>query len=404
MSHSQIKSLIIRELSVLLAFNSSDRPWHLPLAAALAISLPIFISAYLGQLTMGIQASLGAMIILNLPSSESICQRQLTLLGCGLAMSASFGLGLVAHNFAPFKLAIFAIITLMLVLAGRYWKMPPPGTLFMMMAAAIALFMPVALKDIPAKVAVVASGSAFAWVMGLLYSMVVLRQRTQWSTQPKRSAETTNTPVTAKSVTTDAQVTHTDRTTKPILSALTSHYQPGLFLEAAIVTLFVVLALAVALILKLSHPYWVPVSCFIIMQGMHLRTMWVKQLHRSIGTAIGIVVAWFLLALSLPPMGVAMAIFCMMCWIETVIVRHYGLAVIMITPLTIFIAEYGSGHSFSSVEDGYVVYQALMQSRLLDTVLGCLIALLGGVLMHANWVRERLLTLETSLIERFTRS
>lgn len=44
-----------------------------------------------------------------------------------------------------------------------------------------------------------------------------------------------------------------------------------------------------------------------------------------------------LLSLSLSNLGVAVAIFLMFVWIKIIIVRHYALAVIMITPLTIFL-------------------------------------------------------------------
>lgn len=333
--------------------------------AAITISSPIFVGVLFGQLALGIQASLGAMIVLNIPISGSLWRRQVTMLLCGLAMSASFGLGLLAQNAPLFRLPIFAIVTFALVVSGRYWRLPPPAGLFMMMAAAIALFMPVPLSQVIAKVGIVAAGSSFAFLMALLYNRLIMTAR------PKSSEEN---PKAKRAI----------------------GYDPALLTESIIVTSFVVLALAAALLLDLSHPYWVPVSCFIIMQGMQLRTMWIKQLHRLIGTAVGIIVAWFLLSLSLSPIGVAIAIFLMMFWIETMVVRHYGLAVLIITPLTIFIAEFGGGHPAQGA--GYLVYQNLISARLLDTALGCLIALLGGLFMHSKHIRQRLVNIESRLL------
>lgn len=68
-------------------------------------------------------------------------------------------------------------------------------------------------------------------------------------------------------------------------------YQLGMVTESLIVSAFVVLSLEVALWLDMPYPYWVPVSCYVIMQGMQLRTMWIKQLHRILGTGIGVFVA-----------------------------------------------------------------------------------------------------------------
>ena len=408
MASSNLSSRLYRELSVLTTVNSSSRPWHLPLLAATTISLPIFLGAMMGELALGIQASLGAMIILNLPSSGSLWSRQVTLIWCALAMSASFGLGLLSHDLPSIRLPVFALITWCLVVAGRYWRLPPPAGLFMMMAGAIALFMPVTWAQIPEKVAVLASGSALAWSMALLYNLtLLLTANKEPETHPVKTSGLKSNVVNGSAVNAKGDKARAVKA-KDTQSATASAspqigYQQGLWIESLIVTLFVVLALAVGLALKLSQPYWVPVSCFIIMQGMHLRTMWIKQLHRLLGTTIGVGVAWGLLALSLPPVGVAIAIFWMMLWIETMIVRHYGLAVIFITPLTIFIAEYGSGHALmGTAAQAQGAYQALMTSRLLDTALGCMIALLGGLLMHSTWVRERVLAVELSLVRRFS--
>ncbi|MDO5769553.1 MAG: FUSC family protein, partial [Psychrobacter sp.] len=56
-----IKQRLSHELIALTNINASDRPWHLPLLAALTIALPICLGAFMGQLDWGIQASLGAM-------------------------------------------------------------------------------------------------------------------------------------------------------------------------------------------------------------------------------------------------------------------------------------------------------------------------------------------------------
>lgn len=366
MSQPPIKQLIDDELAHLLTVKASNRPWHLPLLAALTISLPVLIGALTGALAMGIQSSLGAMVILNLPTVGSLWQRQRTLLYCALAMSSSFGLGLLAQNIPSLRLPMFALITFSLVMAGRYWRLPPPAGLFIVMAGAIALFMPIPLTQIPAKVAVVATGSIFAWLLALAYNVLLLKLL------PQAEATTTTT---ASSIGNNSAPHKTAR-------------DPALIPESLIVTGFVVLALAVALWLDLSHPYWVPMSCFIVMQGMHLRTMWIKQLHRLLGTLAGIFVAWGLLSIALPPIGVAVTIFLMMIWIETMITRHYGLAVMIITPLTIFIAEFGGGHAPGLAGQGSVAAQALMEARLLDTALGCFIALLGGVFMHSKLVKR----------------
>lgn len=361
MPKSRLKQLASREVAHLFTIQSSDRPWHLVVVAGATISLTIFAGALTGELPTGILASLGAMIILNQPSNGNLVQRQSLLFLLGVVMSVSFGMGMFAQVLPELRLPILGMVVLCLVILGRYLRLPPPGCLFIMMASVIALFMPVSWEDIPSKIAIVAGGSAWAWFTALLYNVFVVRPESQHA-------------------------------------APSWGYEKGLLTESVIVAVFVLLSLEVGLLLNLSYPYWVPVSCFIILQGMHLRTMWIRQLHRILGTACGVFIAWFLLAMSLPPVGVAIALFLMFLWIETMVVRHYGLAVVMVTPLTVFIAEYSRDTQNVLADVGVMSYQGIVQARFIDTLLGCSIALVGGLIMHSTWLRKPLMILESKLI------
>jgi hypothetical protein len=42
--------------------------------------------------------------------------------------------------------------------------------------------------------------------------------------------------------------------------------------------------------LRLPRPYWVPVSCLAVLQGVTLRAVWNRQFQRVAGTALGCVV------------------------------------------------------------------------------------------------------------------
>ena len=61
--------------------------------------------------------------------------------------------------------------------------------------------------------------------------------------------------------------------------------------------------------------------------------------------------------------------------IETLVVRHYGLATVFITPLTILLAEAGQGLAMAP--------QRLMQARLVDTVVGAVLGLAGAACLHS---------------------
>ena len=356
---ARIKALIDGELAHLLTVNRSKRPWHMPIIAAIAISFPVFVGAYFDALSSRIKASLGAMVILNIPLVGKLPYRLVTVMAWGFAMSLCFALGLIAQQVPLLKLPIFTLMAFGIVIFGRYYRQPPPAGLFVMMAGAIALFIPLPLEDILRATGLVMLGSGFALVMALLYSLFLLA-------------------------------------TRPATPTPTYSYEPDTITESLIVASFVSLALLIAVTLQLSNPYWAAVSCFLIIQGIHLRTMWIKQIHRLLGTVLGVVLASWMLSWGLSIWGVALAILTMMLCIETLVDRHYGLAVIFITPLTIFIAEYGSGLPFSES-----AYQEVIRTRLFDTVIGCLVGLSGGVVMHSTNLRIPLRRIENWLLARF---
>ncbi|MFC6382023.1 FUSC family protein [Psychrobacter glacincola] len=356
---TRLKFLIDGELAHLLTVNQSKRPWHMPILAAITISFPVFVGAYFDALPSGIKASLGAMVILNLPLIGNLPYRLVTLMAWGFAMSLCFAFGLVAQQVPIVRLPVFMLIAFGVVMFGRYYRQPPPAGLFVMMAGALALFIPLPLEKIMSATGLVMLGSGFALIMGLLYSLFLLA-------------------------------------TRPATPTPTYSYEPDTISESIIVAGFVSLALLIPLMLDMPNPYWAAVSCFLIIQGIHLRTMWIKQIHRLLGTLVGAALASWMLSWDLPIWGIAISILVMMLCIESLVDRHYGLAVVFITPLTIFIAEYGSGLPLTSA-----AYQEVTRARLLDTLLGCMVGLGGGIVMHSTNLRLPLRRMENWLLTRF---
>lgn len=152
--------------------------------------------------------------------------------------------------------------------------------------------------------------------------------------------------------------------------------------DSILIGVFVGLSLALAQLLHLEKAYWVPVSCLAVIQGASLRAVWDKQLHRVIGTGIGLLVAWGMLLMPLDKWSVPLMMMALCFVVETAVVRHYAFAAIFITPLTILLAEAATlGQGSAS---------ALIEARFYDTVLGCLVGLLGAVCLHNEAFRRLL--------------
>jgi hypothetical protein len=341
-----MKDLLVRELRQLGHLNESDRPWEMPVAAALATGLPVLVGAWFDALGNGLVASLGGLVFLYLPGT-SLAHRMAWLMACAFGLAASYSLGLLSAVYEPLTVPVLAVIAVLVTMVCRFYGVPPPGSLFFVMAAAIGAYTPATGERALLQVGLLTLGCVLAAAIAFVYSLLVLRRR-----PPKP-------PPVPGSGGFDYVVT-----------------------DSVLIGVFVGIALALAQLLQLARPYWVPVSCLAVIQGVTLRAVWTRQVQRILGTALGLAVFWGIAALPLAPWSVAVLIIALTLVIETLVVRHYALAVVFITPLTILLAE--AQHLASAAP------QALMQARLVDTVVGCLVGLAGGVCLHSETVRGRL--------------
>lgn len=147
----------------------------------------------------------------------------------------------------------------------------------------------------------------------------------------------------------------------------------AIILEGALVAFFITLAYVLAVFLALPNALWVPISCAAILQGATYRMIWHRNVHRIVGTALGMGVAWLLFSMHPNYWVLALSMMLFQFLVETIIVRNYGAAVIFITPLTVIMAEITSANMATEV---------LLYHRLVDISLGSAIGILGGTIFH----------------------
>jgi uncharacterized membrane protein YccC len=334
------------ELAHLGAIHPSDRPWAMPVAAALASGLPLLAGAYFGHIAYGLISSLGGMVFLYLPET-SMQHRMLWLMACASGLMACYTLGLASEFSALLRFPALTFMAILVMMTLRLYGVGPPGGVFFIMAAAIGAYTPVAPDQFPYAVGLFALGTLVACAVAFAYSVHALRRR-----PPK--------PVPALPVPSFDFVVY----------------------DSVVIGLCVGASLGLAQLLQMQRPYWVPVSCLAVIQGASLRAVWTKQLQRILGTTAGVGVAWALLLLPLGPWGIALAVMVLTVIVEAIVVRNYGVAAIFITPLTILLAD---AANLAGVPVG-----TLLHARLLDTVLGALFGLLGGICLHHGLLRDRL--------------
>jgi hypothetical protein len=268
-----------------------------------------------------------------------------SLMACSFGMTACYTLGLMSQLLPLLMVPALTSMAIAVTMVCRFYGLGMPSSLFFIMAAAIGAYSPVQAMQTPLLVGLMSMGCLLACLIGFLYSLYALRRQ-------------------APSVVSPLQVPSFD----------------FVVFDSMVIGVFVGISLALAQAFQLEKAYWVPVSCLAVIQGATLRAVWSRHLHRIIGTAIGLLVAWALLLLPGNKWIVCLIIVTLTFVVETAVVRHYAFAVVFITPLTILLAEAATlGHGSPT---------ALIQARFFDTVLGCLVGLAGGICLHSPRFRQ----------------
>lgn len=343
---TRLLNTLRHEWQQLTTVQRSDRRWHLPLAATLAMGLPLLIGAANHQMAYGLLSSLGGMVFLHLANTP-MSHRMMLLMACASGMAGCHALGLLSQLLAPAAvIPMLTLIATLVTMVVRYYRIGPPGSLFFVMAAALGAYTPMPWEALPHSTGLVFLGGLLAVLVAFGYSLFALRLQ---AAGPLPAAP-------------EADVEF-------------------VVLESVVIGASVGASLLLATALQLDRPYWVAVSCLAVIQGATLRAIWNKQLQRVLGTSIGLLLAWVLLLPQHSAWSMALTMMALAFIIESLVVRHYGLAAIFITPMTLMLAEAAElGHGLG--------VPALMQARFIDTVLGCIVGLLGGLCMHRPHVRS----------------
>ncbi|WP_312391262.1 FUSC family protein [Chryseobacterium sp.] len=342
----KVQNPIHHRFQYLLEFKQTERKWHFPVLAALCIGSCLFIGYFLGKPNYGSLSSLGALTILYFTSAP-ITQRMIHLAICAFGMVFSFTISLFFGFNVYFSALSLGIVAFLAHFISSYFKIPPPGNFFFIMVAAMASTFTFDLEMIPTRVGLVAMGAILSCSFAFIYSVFVEK---------------------GKVVTVPRRVFNKRRYTK--------------FVESTIIGIFMALTLIIGHLLKFNNTYWISIAAIAIIQGRNFEHVRQRNMHRILGTFIGIGFAWLILLFNPEKIVMIVTITILQFIIELMVVRNYGLAVIFITPLTILLAETGS-EIHHNVEH-------LMHARLLDTIIGSLIGLAAGFFLHHQQIINNL--------------
>ncbi|WHP18682.1 FUSC family protein [Cellulomonas sp. ES6] len=130
------------------------------------------------------------------------------------------------------------------------------------------------------------------------------------------------------------------------------------------------LAASVAVAAGWGHPAWAVMGATAVLQGAHVRHMGVRALQRAAGTTAGVALALPLLDAHLPFWAVAALVVVLQTATELVVARHYGAAMLTITPMALLMTSLGAPPDPAR----------LALDRALDTAAGAVVGLVVAVL------------------------
>ncbi|RYD21236.1 MAG: FUSC family protein [Verrucomicrobiaceae bacterium] len=373
--------MIRKHLTPLFEWKSPGLGWHVPFLAALGVGIPVFLGFWFHQPRQAMLAATGAMVILYLPPvMHSVRAALVRLLGC----AAGFGLCYVSAAACAFHSAAavsaLCLLTLLATACSRWLRIPPPGSFFPVVIASIACnarFDPVA---IPINTVWLLFGSLVSCILAFIYMKCRSGPRASAECPQPTSIKNPATQSSNDSAVNDSVQDQEHRSSNDPVKNLPVPNLPAILIESSIIATFVALSLLIARLLNMENPYWVPISCAAILQGGTFRAVWHRNVHRIVGTALGMGLSWFLFPSVPHPVAVIIIMVSLVFVVEYLVSRHYGLAVIFITPMTVCFAEFTSGG---------VPIHGLFTTRLLDIILGSLIGAAGGIILHhPEWCRK----------------
>ncbi|MCU7549675.1 FUSC family protein [Chitinophagaceae bacterium LB-8] len=326
-------------LKQLIEFKKTDRKWHIPVLAGLSVGIPIMVGFFYGNFPGWKLASMAGLVILYI-HSIGIAHRMATLMICSFGLMVSFSIGAIL-GFNPFVASLALGLYAFAVHSALYYLKltKPPGNFFFIMIASVAICMPFQLERIPQNIGFVGIGTMISCILGLLYSFLTMKKL---------------------------------GSTNQVINVSKNQYVN--LVESATFGFMVGVALLIAHLLKLENPYWVPTSCAAVMQGASTHHIWQRSIQRILGTFVGLGITWFILMLHPTPLIICISIIALQVIVEFLVVRNYGIAVIFITILTIFLAESGNALTINPT--------ALITARFLDILTGSIIGAIGGWILY----------------------
>ena len=322
--------------------------------ATLAMVVPLTVLVVVGRVDLAVYATFGGMTALFGRSEPyRLRARSVSVAAVGMLGSIAFGLVMAALG-APLALLTLGLMLLIVVgvLLISTMGLFPGTPLFFVFAYTVCAQVPTEPDQVLPRLLVGLAGAGFAWLVTM--SGWLLRRAA-----PKQSAP---------------MFKQLPRQPKVNLAA----YRDGrVWLSITQMLVGVVVAGGLAILVGIGHPYWAVVSVVAVLPPPGARHSTSRAFHRIFGTVGGVVLTALILLPGPPVWVLILTIAIGQFGAEILVGRHYGAALLFITPLALTVSHLGSPAPVS----------VLLVDRVVETALGGAVALVIVVVTRAGLAR-----------------
>ena len=248
------------------------------------------------------------------------------------------------------SLPAIALVPVVALVAGvasvvadvRGWA--PPGPLFPVFGLGVCAFLPA----VPSSIGAAAAVSSLSVLLALATSLVGLARRSGRQALAGPGARSL-------------------RRARPAVDVRRTVLHAGICLVASLAAGLISLACG------LQNPYWAMVSAVVPVVGRATSAQLLRAGHRLLGTLVGVGLAALLLSWHPSPVALVVAFGVLQFATELVVMRNYGLALVVITPMALSMPALGGGP---------VDVAALVVARGADTAIGVAVVVVALLATH----------------------
>lgn len=322
--------------------------------AAVAVAVPLVILWWFGRLDLTAYATFGAFTALygrNEPYRLRI--RSVTVAAVALLCCIGAGVALATMG-EPLPLLVPALLVVVaggIVLASTF-QLLPTQPLFFVFALLVCAAVPTPAAEVPLRLGIAVAAAAFSWLLtmsGWALRRVVPVPRRALLKQLRR---------------------------RPSLDRR-AFRDPRVWLTVGQNVAGVLIAGGIALAFGLGHAYWAVVSVVAVIPPPRAAHSLSRSVHRVVGTIVGVGLTAVLLFWSPPALFVIVVVVVCQFFAEILVGRHYGTALVFITPLALSVSYLSRPGPLGS----------LVVDRVLETVLGAGVGLV--MVLSARLVERR---------------